>query len=77
MKSRERFYGVLPLTSFLFFSLLRQQPSACLALWRIEKVDFEEAAVFPELPVEDALEEVKTIMRTMTPTDAARTKIVS
>ena len=40
-------------------------------------MNFEEAAVFPELPVEDALEEVKTIMQTMTPTEAARTKIVS
>lgn len=42
-----------------------EEPSACIGLWRIEKVDFESAAVFPELAVEDAAEKVKMIMSGM------------
>jgi len=42
-----------------------EEPSACLGLWRIEKVDFESAAVFPELPLEDALERVTMLMSAM------------
>lgn len=41
------------------------QPCACLALWRIDRVDFEGAAVFPELPVEEAIDKVKLMLSTM------------
>ena len=49
----------------IIFRNLNRKPSACLGLWRIEKVDFEGAAVFPELAIEDAVEEVRSIMSGM------------
>ena len=47
------------------FCISNRKPSACLGLWRIDKIDFESAAVFPELAVEDAAEKVKVIMSGM------------
>ena len=38
-----------------------EEPCACLGLWRIEKVDFEECAVFPDLDVEDAAAKISMI----------------
>lgn len=39
-----------------------EEPSACLGLWRIENVDFEDCAVFPELTVREAAKEISILM---------------
>mmetsp|Transcript_20625 Transcript_20625/g.44801 ORF Transcript_20625/g.44801 Transcript_20625/m.44801 type:complete len:644 (+) Transcript_20625:229-2160(+) len=36
-----------------------EEPSACVGLWRIDKVDFESCAVFPEKTIDEAAEELK------------------
>ena len=41
------------------------EPFACVGLWRIEKVDFEQCAVFPELAVEEAADKVKMLLSEM------------
>ncbi|KAL7541820.1 hypothetical protein ACHAXR_012554 [Thalassiosira sp. AJA248-18] len=42
-----------------------EEPCACLGLWRIEKVDFESCAVFPELEINEAAEEICMIVSQM------------
>ncbi len=39
-----------------------EEPSACLGLWRIDKVDFERWAVIPEKSIEEVAVEVKKAM---------------
>ena len=39
------------------------EPSACLGVWRIDKVDFMSFAQLPEHPVEEVEEEIKDIMK--------------
>ena len=36
-----------------------EEPSACLGMWRIDKVDFESCAVLPEKSIDDVAEELK------------------
>lgn len=43
------------------------EPSACLGVWRIDKVDFTGCAQLPEKPTEEVLEEVKEVMKSFTP----------
>lgn len=40
-----------------------EEPSACLGLWRIYKVDFESCAVLPEKSIDEVAEELKSYMR--------------
>ncbi len=40
-------------------------PCACLGLWRVDKVDFESCAVFPERTLDEVAEEMKLIMSVM------------
>ena len=42
-----------------------EEPCACLGLWRMEKVDFESCAIFPELQVEEAAKEINLILSQM------------
>ena len=39
------------------------EPSACLGVWRIDKVDFMSFAQLPEKPIEEVEEEIKDIMK--------------
>ena len=39
------------------------EPSACLGVWRIDKVDFREFAQMPEKPIEVVEKEIKDIMK--------------
>ena len=39
------------------------EPSACLGVWRIDKVDFMSCAQLPEKPIEQVEEEIKDIMK--------------
>ena len=39
-----------------------EEPSCCVGLWRIDKVDFERAALFPEKTIDEAAVELKEIM---------------
>lgn len=41
------------------------EPCACLGLWRIDQVDFESCAVFPERTIDEVAEEMKLIMSVM------------
>lgn len=36
-----------------------EEPCCCLGLWRIDKVDFESCAVFPEKTIDEAADELK------------------
>jgi len=38
------------------------EPSACIGMWRIDKVDFESCAVFPHKSVEEVAEEMKSFI---------------
>ena len=38
------------------------EPHACVGMWRIDKVDFESCAVFPEKSIEEVAEEVKSFI---------------
>lgn len=38
------------------------EPSACIGMWRIDRVDFEGCAVFPEKSVEQVVAEVKSFI---------------
>lgn len=42
-----------------------EEPSACLGLWRIDKVDFESCAVFPEKTVDETAQELKLMLSQM------------
>lgn len=39
------------------------EPSACLGVWRIDKVDFMKCAQLPEKPIKAVQEEIKDIMK--------------
>ena len=39
-----------------------EEPSACLGLWRIDKVDFESCAVFPEKTIDETAQQLKLLM---------------
>jgi len=39
-----------------------EEPSACLGLWRIDKVDFESCAVLPEKTIDETANELKLMM---------------
>ena len=41
------------------------EPSACIGVWRIDKVDFMSCAQLPEQPMEMVEEEIKEIMKSM------------
>ena len=38
------------------------EPSACIGMWRIDKVDFESCAIFPEKSIEEVANEVKSLI---------------
>jgi hypothetical protein len=38
------------------------EPSACIGMWRIDKVDFESCAVFPQKSVDELVEEMKSFI---------------
>ncbi|KAL3796014.1 hypothetical protein HJC23_013071 [Cyclotella cryptica] len=38
------------------------EPSACISMWRIDKVDFESCAVFPQKSVDEVVEEMKSFI---------------
>lgn len=42
-----------------------EEPSACLGLWRVDKVDFERCAVIPEKTIEEAADELKLMISKM------------
>ena len=37
-----------------------EEPSACIGMWRVDKVDFETCAVLPQKSVEEVAQEVKS-----------------
>ena len=39
-----------------------EEPSACLGLWRVDKIDFERCAVFPEKSPDERVHELSLIM---------------
>ena len=39
-----------------------EEPSACLGLWRVDKIDFERCAVFPERSLEESVHELSLIV---------------
>lgn len=39
-----------------------EEPSACLGLWRIDKVDFERCAIFPERTIDETALELSIIL---------------
>ena len=39
-----------------------EEPSACLGLWRIEKVDFERCAIFPDRTIDETALELSMIL---------------
>lgn len=41
------------------------EPCACLGLWRVDKVDFDSYAVFPDRTIDDVAAEMKIIMSVM------------
>lgn len=38
-----------------------EEPSACLGCWRIDRIDFEKAGVFPEKPLEEIADTMKEV----------------
>jgi hypothetical protein len=47
-----------------------EEPSACLGLWRVDKVDLERCAVFPETSIEETVRELSLIMSKLELTEA-------